>query len=119
MHEHDEDEDPQEIHDAAVQEEKRQALVASLVLTWNNSNEKAGKKLWASLTKAMEFAATYPGFSGADKKKLALGVVWEFLQQTNSPGPDYVVDRAIMWIVEYGVDALYDSFKGKFSFDGE
>lgn len=100
----------------ASAEEKRVALIALLVSTWNNSPEPAAKKVWSTVTTIMEFVGAYPGFAGADKRKLCLDTLQEFLKQTNSPGPDYVVDAAILWIVEYGVDALYEAYQGKFAF---
>jgi hypothetical protein len=99
-----------------IQEAKRKKLVADLVSDWNTNPDKAAKKLWEALKTIMEFVGSYPGFAGADKRRLALDTFHEVLQQTNSPGPDFVVDPAILWAMEYGVDYLYDAFKGKFDF---
>lgn len=101
-----------------IQEAKRKKLVLDLVSDWQTNQDRAGKKIWTALVTIMEFVGNYPGFAGADKRKLALSTFQEFLAQTNSPGPDFVVDPAILWAVEYGVDYLYDAFKGKFNFDG-
>ena len=104
---------------AAAQEEQRVALVVKLVHDWKHNPDKAGKKIWETLKTVMEFVGSYKGFAGADKRRLVLDTFHEFLKQTNSPGPDFVVDPAILWAVEYGVDYLCDAAKGKFSFSGE
>lgn len=102
-------------------EEKREVLVKDLVSVWNDpkfDDVSAGKKIMDSLTKIMVFVGGYDGFSGVDKKEETLAVLELLLDQTDSPGPDFVVDPAIMWAAEAAITALYDVFKGRFNFDG-
>jgi len=98
-------------------DEKREILVQHLLDVWDNSEDPVGKKLWSTLTDAMEFVGAYEGWEGADKKEEVLAILEEFLDQTDSPGPDFVVDPAILWAFEWAIDALYDAFQGKFEFD--
>jgi hypothetical protein len=98
-------------------EEKREFLVKELVALWNDEAASAGTKIFGVVTEAMEFVTHYEDFSGADKKVEVLAIVEEFLSQTDQPGPDFVVDKAIMWAAEAAIDYLYDAFKGKFNFD--
>jgi len=99
-------------------EEKREFLVEELVKVWKDSEEPVGKKLMGSLTRIMVFVGNYADFAGADKKEETLAILELLLEETDSPGPDFVVDKAILWAAEAAIDALYDAFKGKFDFDG-
>ena len=102
--------------------EKREFLVVDLIKVWVASEFDeipVGKKLADSLTKIMVFVGGYKDFAGADKKEETLAILELLLEGTDSPGPDFVVDAAIMWIAEHVIDALYDAFKGKFNFDGD
>ena len=99
-------------------EEKREFLVTDLLTVWEKSEDPVAKKVWTALVAIMVFVGGYEDFAGADKKEEAVAILELLLEKTDSPGPDFVVDPAIVWAVEYGIDALYDAFKGKFAFDG-
>lgn len=102
-------------------EEKREFLIVNMLKVWNDPENEAvpiGKKVVDSLTKIMVFVGNYKDFTGADKKEEALAILELLLKKTDSPGPDFVVDAAILWIAEAVIDALYDAFKGEFDFDG-
>ena len=98
-------------------EEKRVFFVKEMVSIWNSNDKPASQKIWEVVKESMEFVTHYTDFSGSDKKMEVIEIVREFLSQTDQPGPDFIVDKGIMWAVEYGIDYLYDAFKGKFNFD--
>jgi len=98
-----------------------EAFVTNLLAIWNapeNKDIHFGKKAWDSLSRAMVFAGQ-TDLAGADKKQLVLDILALLLEKTDSPGPDFIVDAFFKQVADYGIDALYDAFKGKFNFDGE
>jgi hypothetical protein len=99
-------------------EEKREFFVNDVIKTWHEDIP-FYKKAWGTVTKAMEFVGAYEGWSGADKKKEVLEIIRLVLDKTDSPGPDFLVDSFIEQAAEFGIDYLYDAFKGKFAFDGK
>jgi len=96
-------------------EEKRSFFVNDLVAAWEPTTGWS-TKLWNSITKAMVFVGNYPGFSGSDKKAEVLKIVELLLERTDSPGPDFIVDKFILWAVSGAVDKLVDASKDKFAF---
>ena len=100
-------------------EEKRDFFVEKLLTTWKDSEETFFKKLWTSVTAAMQFVGHYQGWAGTDKKAEVLLILAVLLEKTDSPGPDWLVDKFIEEAAEFGIDALYNAFKGKFNFDGD
>lgn len=101
-------------------DDKRDLLVTSLLNEWNENKETPFfKKVWNSITKAMEFVGSYEGWSGADKKEEVLKILRVLLDKTDSAGPDFLVHPFIEMAAEWGIDSLYDAFKGKFAFDGK
>lgn len=102
---------------ALTVEEKRHFFVKEMIALYNDTSKPAQQKIWEVTTSAMEFVTHYEGWSGANKKQEVVEILREFLAQTDQPGPDFVVDKAILWMAEYGIDYLYDAFKGKFDFD--
>ena len=96
----------------------KSAFVARLLETWSSTNDEPfGKKAWKTITSAMVFAGQ-TDLANTDKKQLVMDILREVLDKTDSPGPDIVVDRFIEMAASYGIDALYDAYKGKFDFDG-
>ena len=98
-------------------DEKRALFVADVIVLWKANTAQFYDKAWGTVAKTMEFVGNYD-WSGADKKAEALKILAEILQQTDSPGPDFLVDSFIQGAAEFGIDYLYDAFKGKFAFDG-
>lgn len=100
-------------------EEKREFFVNGVLKTWRETDAPFGKKAWDTVTKAMVFVGNYKDWAGADKKAEVLQILSLVLDKTDAPGPDFIVDRFIEWAAEYGIDYLYEAYKGKFEFDGE
>lgn len=101
-------------------DEKREFFVTDILKTWKEDKASSfGKKAWGTVTKAMVFVGNYEGWAGADKKEEVLKILSLVLDKTDSPGPDFLVDPFLEAVAEYGIDYLYDAFKGKFAFDGE
>ena len=99
-------------------DEKREFFITDVIKLWKETEEPFYKKAWGTVTKAMQFVGNYEGWSGADKKAEVLKILGVVLDKTDSPGPDFVVDRFIAEAAEFGIDYLYDAYKGKFAFDG-
>lgn len=95
-----------------------EAFVTALLQIWQEKSEEPFlKKAWDSITRAMVFAGG-TDLAKTDKKALVLDIIKTVLEKTDSPGPDFIVDKFLTEVASYGIDALYDSFKGKFAFDG-
>jgi len=100
-------------------EEKREFFVQDILNLWREQKDiPFYKKTWGTLAKSMQFVGNYKDWSGADKKAEVLKILDVVLAKTDSPGPDFLVDRFIAEAAEFGIDYLYDAFKGRFKFDG-
>jgi len=99
------------------QDERREQLVKDILAKFEDGVQI--KDAWEVLTAAMTYVGQFEDWSGADKKKEALRILEEVLAQTDSPGPDAITDRLIMFGADKAIDYLYDAFKGKFNFDGK
>lgn len=100
-------------------EEKREFFVEDTLKVWReHSDWPFAKKIWETVTRTMQFVGHYQDWEGADKKAEVLKILEGVLDKTDSPGPDFIVDWIIGEAAEFGVDYLYDAFKGKFAFDG-
>ncbi len=99
-------------------EEKREFFIADVLKLWEKDETPFYKKAWGTVTQAMQFVGNYKDWSNADKKVEVLKILEVVLDKTDSPGPDFIVDRFIQEAAEFGIDYLYDAFKGKFAFDG-
>jgi len=100
-------------------EEARETFILALLSAWEGSETPVNQKIWTIVTMAMEYVGEFKDWEGVDKKEEALLILETFLDKTDSPGPDSVVDKAILWLVDAGIDYLYDAFKGRFTFDGK
>lgn len=105
--------------DELTTEEKRELFVIDVLKVWQEQKDESFyKRAWGTVTLAMQFVGNYEGWTGADKKQEVLEILKVVLEKTDSPGPDFLVDRFIAEAAEFGIDYLYDAFKGKFAFDG-
>lgn len=101
-------------------EEKREAFIDDILKVWaEQKDEPFYKKAWGSVARAMQFVGNYQDWTGADKKAEVLAILAVVLEKTDSPGPDFIVDSFIQEAAAFGIDYLYEAFKGKFTFDGE
>lgn len=99
------------------QAEQRQQLVKDVLAKFSDGVQISDA--WEIITLSMAYVGQYKDWSGADKKKEVLSILEEVLAETDSPGPDAITDRLIMYGADKAIDYLYDAFKGKFNFDGD
>lgn len=66
--------------------------------------------------KLMDYAESFMHLDGPAKKQKVLDLCQIVLDRTDGPGPDFLVDRGIMWVLPNVIDSLVDAAKGKFSF---
>ena len=101
-----------------TKEDFREFFIRDLLKLWREEEQPFYSRSWDTVARTMQFVGNYKGWSGADKKAEVLEILSIVLDQTDSPGPDFIVDRFIQQAAEWGIDYLYKAFKGEFSFDG-
>lgn len=95
----------------------REKFIDSCLEFFNDETLSFGESLKSVVTSAMEYVGG-KDWSGTNKKTEVLEIIGLVLEKTDSPGPDFVVDKAVMWGCEWAIDAIYEAFKGKFKLDG-
>lgn len=94
------------------QEERREKFVSELLDLYKDGIQ--GKDFMDALVKTMEYVGQYADFSGADKKAEVLAILQVVLDKTDSPGPDAITDRVVMWIAPQAIDYIVSAARGKF-----
>lgn len=99
----------------ALENQQVENFVQHLLSLWKVTDIRPTKVVWDTVVQTMQFVATFPWENGK-KKEVALNIVKRVLDETDSPGWDLLVDHVVYWMVDEGIDYLYDAWAGRFNF---
>lgn len=72
--------------------------------------------IWVIVPKLMDYSESFMDLDGPAKKQKVLDLCQVILDRTDGPGPDWIVDRGVMWLLPGAIDQLVASAKGRFTF---
>lgn len=61
--------------------------------------------------RAVELAEGFENMPGAEKKELAKSVIYKVIDETDGPGPDFLIDPILKLVVSFTIDKIVEKVK--------